>query len=207
MIASSQAASVVADGALPPLPPSPHHRALPTKAAHLPYLPSAAKGPASSLRRPNTHPVVLAKASKAVLPDNPAAAPVFLPTSTPPVSPAAPQLTINPFVHASKSVGGLFIREDDAVILGLEPVGSHESCYGTVTRYSPVLLSVFSHYQIVNNVFALPKPFDNTEYHDGIMGKDLLLALGFNVAVDRGVIYLQDPDDHFYHRTLVRTGN
>ncbi|KAJ3033182.1 hypothetical protein HDV00_006680 [Rhizophlyctis rosea] len=82
-------------------------------------------------------------------------------------------ITIQPYI-AQTRLGGIFIREDDAQKLGLKRVGEAETYYG--------------------NVYALPRAFEGTKYHDGVTGVDMLLELGFSVGVDRGMVYLTDPE-------------
>ncbi|KAJ3045629.1 hypothetical protein HK097_001138 [Rhizophlyctis rosea] len=106
-------------------------------------------------------------------------------------------ITIEPFIQQTR-LGGIFVREEDAVKLGLKRVGDCETYYGTCTRFTPVTVVIFNHHRLIQNVFALPTAFENTKYHDGVCGIDTLLELGFSVMVDRGMVYLTDPENSEY---------
>ncbi|KAJ3312517.1 hypothetical protein HDU76_002872 [Blyttiomyces sp. JEL0837] len=97
------------------------------------------------------------------------------------------------FIQSNKSVDGLFIRRSDAKALGLVELGEAETCYGSVIRYSPVLMVAVSRPLLVDSVFELPQPFEGTEYGGGVADLRLLFSLGVSVAFDRGMIYLIQP--------------
>ncbi|KND04889.1 uncharacterized protein SPPG_00586 [Spizellomyces punctatus DAOM BR117] len=104
-----------------------------------------------------------------------------------------PMTKIEPFVH-TRQVGGVFVRGIDAGELGLAPLGEADTCYGRVQRYSSVVAIVFGRQAVIENVYELPAAFKNTQYAEGVIGMDTLWSLGLNVAVDRGMVYLQDPE-------------
>ncbi|KAJ3267449.1 hypothetical protein HK104_005885 [Borealophlyctis nickersoniae] len=163
--------------------------------------------------RPSCHPLILINPETATTTTTPASG---LPT--PPISPAAeagvtadacvPEMKdegvtgmvqIEPFIQ-NQRLGGLFVRKEDAEKLGLKCIGVAETCYGMVQRYSPVTAQVFFRRKLIENVYQLPAAFANTKYHDGVTGIDTLHSLGFSVLVDRGMVYLQDPELTQYQR-------
>ncbi|KAI8917710.1 hypothetical protein PhCBS80983_g05051 [Powellomyces hirtus] len=104
-----------------------------------------------------------------------------------------PIVKIEPFVHM-RNVGGVFLRPADADDLSLAPMGEADTVYGPVQRYSSVQAIIFGRETSIENVFELPAAFNNTQYSEGIIGIDTLRSLGLSVAVDRGMVYLQDPE-------------
>ncbi|KAJ3021229.1 hypothetical protein HKX48_008934 [Thoreauomyces humboldtii] len=102
-------------------------------------------------------------------------------------------LRIDPFVHMG-DVGGIFLRPEDAEALNLAPMGEADTVYGSVQRYSPVVAIIFGREGTISNVYELPAAFKNTQYSEGVVGSSCFRSLGLNVAVDRGMIYLQDPE-------------
>ncbi|KAI9341985.1 hypothetical protein BDR26DRAFT_859900 [Obelidium mucronatum] len=97
------------------------------------------------------------------------------------------------YVHQDKSINGIFLSAKDAEYLSLKEIGTVDTLYGIVKRYSPLHISFLSHTHSlpVDNIFQLPPSFENTElYGDGIIGINVLFTLGVSVAYDRGFIYL-----------------
>ncbi|KAJ3194780.1 hypothetical protein HK101_001899 [Irineochytrium annulatum] len=105
-----------------------------------------------------------------------------------------PTSDVEMYIQTNKSVDGLFIRQVDVDHLGLRTLDEAETCYGLVTRISPVYLTAVSHSILVTNVFLLPAPFHNTPYGQGIVPLPLIHSLGVTVAIDRGMVYLVHPE-------------
>ncbi|KAI9096988.1 hypothetical protein DFS34DRAFT_622109 [Phlyctochytrium arcticum] len=158
--------------------------------------------------KPSTHPLVLlnpyyspSSISPEQLPPSPTDSDILSPAVVVP-DPNMSCIRIEPFVHTTKNIGGLFIRQSDARRLGLEPAtDSADTIYGTLTQFSPVVALVFGRRAVINSVYELPAAFGGTPYEQGIVGIDTLCThLGLDVAVDRGMVYLQDgeasPYDH-----------
>ncbi|KAL2914113.1 hypothetical protein HK105_206371 [Polyrhizophydium stewartii] len=115
----------------------------------------------------------------------------------PPAARAHTQLV--PFILLNGRAGGLFVPRAAAAALGLDPLGPADSCYGTVTRFSPLGVVLFNRERIVEHVFELPEPFENTKYAGGIIDLDLIHTLGLSVMCDRGMVYVWDPEHTPYH--------
>ncbi|KAI9015026.1 hypothetical protein BC832DRAFT_537431 [Gaertneriomyces semiglobifer] len=104
-----------------------------------------------------------------------------------------PMIQIEPYVQM-KPMGGVFVRAEDADALGLVLMGEADTGYGPVQRYSPVVCMIFGRQNLIQDVFELPSAFGSTQYQYGIIGTDVLNSLGVSVLMDRGMVFLQDPE-------------
>ncbi|KAI8811468.1 hypothetical protein BJ742DRAFT_736789 [Cladochytrium replicatum] len=107
-------------------------------------------------------------------------------------------IMIEPYVHNQRSIGGIFVRQDHACRIGLSVVGEGETIYGSLTKYSPVDIVLFSRHATVTNVFELPHQFAGTKYAEGVVGIETFWALGVNLVLDRGMIFIEDPEKSGY---------
>ncbi|KAJ3129101.1 hypothetical protein HK101_005295, partial [Irineochytrium annulatum] len=105
-----------------------------------------------------------------------------------------PASDVELYIQTNKSVDGLFVRQSDVDHLGLKALDEVETCYGLVTRISPVYLTAVSHSILISNVYLLPQAFEGTPYGEGIVGLSLIWSLGVTVAIDRGMVYLVHPE-------------
>ncbi|KAJ3078432.1 hypothetical protein HK102_004516 [Quaeritorhiza haematococci] len=156
--------------------------------------------------RPLTHPFLLMNPFTATTSSAPA---TTRGTARPTIDDDTECIMIEPHIHFSKSFGGLFVRADDAEErLKLSRIGFADTCYGEVVRYSPLVIRVFNQSTVVENVYQLPKAFQETsQYGGGIVGIDTLWQLGLSVAFDRGMVYLRDPEGNPYITTADTPSN
>ncbi|KAI8925617.1 hypothetical protein BC831DRAFT_460005 [Entophlyctis helioformis] len=104
-------------------------------------------------------------------------------------------LRIEPYIQLCNKVHGFFIRREDAESLGLSAIGTAETCYGSLTRYTPLGIALFNREHIVENVYELPAPFETSKYSGGIADLDLFRSLGLSAVCDRGMITVSDPHE------------
>ncbi|KAI8811939.1 hypothetical protein BJ742DRAFT_107078 [Cladochytrium replicatum] len=107
-------------------------------------------------------------------------------------------IMMEPYVHNDRSIGGIFVRSDHARRIGLSVVGEADTIYGSLTQYSPVDIVLFSRHASVSSVFELPHQFAGTKYADGVVGIETFWALGVNLVLDRGMIFIEDPENSGY---------
>ncbi|KAJ1344694.1 hypothetical protein BSLG_000217 [Batrachochytrium salamandrivorans] len=106
---------------------------------------------------------------------------------------------MEPFIKLNGKIDGFFIPRKDADLLGMAVTGMEETCYGHVNRFPPLGLMLFNKQLVIQDVFELPAAFANSVYSGGIVGLDIIHALGLSVMCDRGMIYVWDPEHSPYH--------